>query len=84
MLPIEYVPTKEYMDVYNEALDNYSRPTALAVGVLADRIIDKKGKDVVLVSLARAGIPIGILLKHYIKFKYNINVLHYSISIIRG
>ena len=44
MLPIEYMPTKEYMDVYNEALDNYSRPTALAVGVLADRIIDKKGK----------------------------------------
>lgn len=84
MLPIEYVPTKEYMDVYNEAFDNYSRPTALAVGVLADRIIDKKGKDVVLVSLARAGIPIGILLKRYIKKKYDIDVKHYAISIIRG
>ena len=38
----------------------------------------------VLVSLARAGIPIGILAKRYIKKKYNISVPHYSISIIRG
>lgn len=84
MLPIEYVPTDKYMKVYYEALDNYSKPVANAVGMLADKIISQKGKDVVLVSLARAGIPIGILVKRYIKFKYDINVPHYSISIIRG
>ncbi|MEE1010099.1 MAG: cysteine protease StiP family protein [Agathobacter sp.] len=84
MLPIEYVPTQKYMDVYKEALDKFSKPTAKAVGVLADKIINKKGKDVVLVSLARAGIPIGILVKRYIKLKYKISVPHYSISIIRG
>ncbi len=84
MLPIEYVPTEKYMQVYNEALQSYSKPTALAVGKLADKIIDFKGKEVVLVSLARAGIPIGILLKRYIKQKYNVDVPHYSISIIRG
>ena len=37
-----------------------------------------------LVSLARAGIPAGILLKRYIRKKYSIDVMHYSISIIRG
>lgn len=84
MLPVEYVPTDKYMKVYYEALDNYSKPVANAVGMLADKIISQKGKDVVLVSLARAGIPIGILVKRYIKFKYDINVPHYSISIIRG
>jgi len=84
MLPIEYVPTQEYMEVYQEALEKYSKPTALAVGRLSDKIIQKKGKEVVLVSLARAGIPIGILIKHYIKWKYKINVPHYAISIIRG
>lgn len=84
MLPIEYVPTEKYMQVYNEALKSYSKPTALAVGKLADKIIDFKGEDVVLVSLARAGIPIGVLLKRYIKLKYKVNVPHYSISIIRG
>lgn len=84
MLPIEYVPSSKYMEVYEEALRNYSKPTAKAIGVLADKVIREKGRDVVLVSLARAGIPVGILLKRYIKFKYNIDVLHYSISIIRG
>ena len=84
MLPIEYVPSAKYMQVYNEALEKYSRPTAKAIGRLADKVISSKGESVVLVSLARAGIPIGILLKRYIKYKYNIDVKHYSISIIRG
>lgn len=84
MLPIEYVPSPKYMEVYQSALTNYAKPTALAIGILADKIIAAKGKEVVLVSLARAGIPIGILLKRYIWKKYHINVLHYSISIIRG
>ena len=84
MLPIEYVPSEKYMQVYKEALKNYSKPTALAIGKLADKIMKNKGEDVVLVSLARAGIPIGILLKRYIKLKYKITVPHYSISIIRG
>jgi len=84
MLPIEYVPTDEYMRVYEEALDTYSETVANAIAVLAEKIISQKGEDVVLVSLARAGIPIGILLKRYIKFRYDIEVAHYSISIIRG
>ena len=84
MLPIEYVPTQKYMQVYEEALKTYAKPTALAVGRLSDIIIKEKGKDVVLVSLARAGIPIGILIKRYIRLKYKLDVPHYSISIIRG
>lgn len=84
MLPIEYVPTETYMQVYREALKNYAGAVAEAVGHLADKIIARRGRDVVLVSLARAGTPAGILLKRYIKKKYQIAVPHYSISIIRG
>lgn len=84
MLPVEYVPTQKYMEVYREALEKYARPTALAVGRLSDKIIQTKGKAVVLVSLARAGIPIGILVKHYIRQKYDLDIPHYSISIIKG
>lgn len=84
MLPVEYVPSERYMQAYREALDHFAKPTAAAVGVLADRIMMRKGKDTVLVSLARAGTPIGILLKRYIAKKYNIDLKHYSISIIRG
>lgn len=84
MLPIEYVPTPKYMRIYREALALYAKPTALAVGRLSDKIMEQKGKTVVLVSLARAGIPIGILIKRYIRWKYGVDVAHYSISIIRG
>ena len=84
MLPIEYVPTETYMKVYHEALENYSKPVARAVGILSDKIIKTRGRNVVLVSLARAGIPIGILVKRYIKYKYELDVPHYSISIIRA
>lgn len=84
MLPIEYSPSAKYLEAYQEALKNYAKPTALAVGRLADRIIEHRGKNVVLVSLARAGIPAGILLKHYIKWKYGKEIPHYAISIIRG
>ncbi len=84
MLPIEYVPSEKYMETYRDALENYAETTAAAIGRLADKIISKRGEDVVLVSLARAGIPIGILLKQYIRWKYDRSVDHYSISIIRG
>ncbi len=84
MLPIEYVPTPRYMEVYQEALNQFARPVARATGILCAKIMQKKGKNVVIVSLARAGIPIGILIKRYIRWKYQIDIPHYSISIIRG
>ncbi len=84
MLPLEYVPTQQYMEVYQEALEAYAGPTAAAVGKLSDKIMERKGKEAVLVSLARAGIPAGILIKHYLKYKYAADMPHYAVSIIRG
>ena len=84
MLPIEYVPTAEYMEAYHAALEHYAKPTARAVGNLADKIMQARGEKTALVSLARAGIPAGILLKWYIRFKYGVDLPHYSVSIIRG
>lgn len=84
MLPIEYVPTEKYMDAYRDALEKYAGATAQAVGRLSQKIMQKRGKDVVIVSLARAGIPIGILVKRYLRAKYQVDVPHYAISIIRG
>lgn len=84
MLPIEYVPTDKYMAVYRETLDRYAKQVADAVEVLCDKIMAARGRDVVLVSLARAGTPIGILIKRCIRLKYGTDVPHYSISIIRG
>lgn len=84
MLPLEYVPTEKYMEIYENSLKTLSYETACAVATLSKKIIEKHGKETVIVSLARAGTPIGILVKRYIKYKYGYDVKHYSISIIRG
>ncbi len=84
MLPIEYEPSEKYLEIYDIALNRYSQQTADAVASVSELIWKEKGQDAVLVSLARAGTPIGILIKRYIAKKYNINLSHYTISIIRG
>lgn len=84
MLPLEYKPSEKYMEAYTSALKNYAGATARAVGVLAEKLYAKKGQELTIVSLARAGIPIGILVKRYLKRKYQIDIKHYAISIIRG
>lgn len=83
MLPVEYKPSKEYMKMYEMALENYSEEVAKAVSVVSKKIVEKRGENVVLVSLARAGIPAGILIKRYMKKFFNLDVKHYGISIIR-
>ncbi|SHK20962.1 PELOTA RNA binding domain-containing protein [Caminicella sporogenes DSM 14501] len=84
MLPIEYRPSEEYIKLFYESLKKYDKKIATAVGVVGELILKKRGKDIVLASLARAGTPIGILIKRYIKYKYKLDLPHYSISIIRG
>ncbi len=84
MLPLEYRPSEQYMKLYREALALHSKKTAEAVQVLGEKILSQKGKEAVLVSLARAGTPIGILLKRYFQKMYGMDVPHYTISIIRG
>ncbi len=84
MLPLEYKPSEEYMSAYEAALEKYAEKTAKAVCVLAEKLYQKKGSELTIVSLARAGIPIGILLRRYLLKKYNVKISHYAISIIRG
>lgn len=84
MLPVEYEPSQEYIDIFNKTLNDTAKEISANVGIVAEKILKNRGSKVVLVSLARAGTPVGILIKRYILFKYNLDVPHYSISIIRG
>ena len=84
MLPLEYEPSAAYLKTYYDALERFSAITADAVANVSEKIFADKGADLVLISLARAGTSIGILIKHYIEKKYNCRVQHYTISIIRG
>ncbi|MDQ0272017.1 cysteine protease StiP family protein [Cytobacillus purgationiresistens] len=82
-LPIEYQPPAPYLQLFHETLQEYKLKVALCTGIVAEQILSKKGSQTVLVSLARAGTPIGIMIKRYLKQKYQIDLPHYSISIIR-
>ena len=84
MLPIEYEPSPAYLAAYHDALERYAPMTARAVAAVSRQIWQDKGPDAVLVSLARAGTSIGVLLKRYIAQYYHADVKHYTISIIRG
>ncbi|WP_251552367.1 cysteine protease StiP family protein [Neobacillus muris] len=82
-LPIEYQPPQPYVDLFWKALHEYKEKVALCIGIVAEQIYQLKGKQAVLVSLARAGTPAGILIKRYIKYRFNLSLPHYSVSIIR-
>ena len=84
MLPLEYKPTEDYLEIYNKSLSEMSKTTAICTALLAEKLYNKHAGKFVIISLARAGIPVGILVKRYLRIKYNINLPHYSISIIRG
>ena len=84
MLPQEYRPTEKYMREYENALHVYARQTAEAVCSVAELLYNRMGRELVLVSLARSGIPVGVLIKRYLKKKYGLDCPHYGISIIRG
>lgn len=80
----EYPVSKEYQDIVWKSMERYIPQTAIAVRNVAQQIYKAKGDKLVLVSIIRAGIPIGILIKRYLKFKYNVDVPHYAISLVKG
>ncbi len=87
MLPEEKAPSEEYEALYEKALADKKHEIALDIQRVAElmqnRAIGNSMGYPVIISLARAGIPVGILIKRYIKQVYNIDCAHYAISIIR-
>ena len=84
LLPQEYEPQPEYFAEYENGLKLWAKANADAVRTVAEAIWAEKGRGAVLVSLARAGTPAGVLIKRYIRRKYGVSLPHYSISIIVG
>lgn len=95
---LEKPPTKEYLNIFYKVLKNENVMDlftddilTLAAKILSDiqsEYEKTQDNNVMLVSLVRAGTPIGILLKRILEqqefIKNNhINLKHYSVSIIR-
>jgi hypothetical protein len=83
-LPHEYQPDPAYLQLYREALDASAARVARAVGTVTELVLRERGHDVVLVSLARAGTPVGILMRRWAALRHGLDLPHYAVSIVRG
>ncbi|MCD2452870.1 cysteine protease StiP family protein [Methylicorpusculum oleiharenae] len=83
MLTHEKLPTEEYLSLYKQALTDNQALMARHVIALAGKILATRPHSITLVSLARAGTPVGVLLKRVFEQQTGVDVEHYSISIIR-
>ncbi|MDL4817990.1 cysteine protease StiP family protein [Actinomadura opuntiae] len=82
-LPIEYQPGPEYRRLFQEALEASAERLAYATGLVTEQILAERGPDAVLVSLARAGTPVGILVRRWARFAHGLDLPHYAVSIVR-
>ncbi|PZE62338.1 phosphoribosyltransferase [Curtobacterium sp. MCPF17_001] len=82
-LPVEYVPSESYEELYREALTRSAERIAEAVGIVTDLVLLDR-PDAVLVSLARAGTPVGILMRRWAEQQRGVRLQHYTASIVRG
>ncbi|MBN9112801.1 MAG: cysteine protease StiP family protein [Pseudonocardia sp.] len=83
-LPQEFQPDPDYLALYRRALDGSALRLARAVATVTELVLAERGRDVVLVSLARAGTPVGVLLRRWAAHAHGLDLPHYAVSIVRG
>lgn len=82
MLSPESLPSARYLDVFRKACEANMDRMARDCAALAALIAARRTGPVTLVSLARAGTPVGVVLKHLLT-RMGRTTAHYSVSIIR-
>jgi hypothetical protein len=82
MISAEKLPSAAYLEVFHRALERVKARFAADVLALAARLAERPG-GVTLVSLARAGTPVGVLLARALRGVFGRDAAHYSVSIIR-
>ncbi len=83
MLTLEKLPSADYLALFHQALADNQALMAKDSLILAQKILHQRPNGITLVSLARAGTPVGVLLKRILQEKFAQETEHYSVSIIR-
>ena len=83
MIGSESAPSASYLQAFYQAVESSGAIMAEHLVALASLISASRSGPLTLVSLARAGVPIGVLLARVLRHYFNREVKHYSISIIR-
>lgn len=82
MISVENAPSDEHIRHYQHAFNYGAERLALEVQKLGNALLQRfDQKPIVFISLVRAGVPLGVLLKHYVEKSQH--CYHYGISIIR-
>ncbi|MEE1753306.1 phosphoribosyltransferase [Streptomyces sp. SP18CS02] len=82
-LPVEYQPSARYQELFHAALETSASRVARAVGTVTETVLAERSPRPVLVSLARAGTPVGVLMRRWAR-RHGIDLPHYAVSIVRG
>ncbi|MFJ1731770.1 phosphoribosyltransferase [Streptomyces sp. NPDC088254] len=83
-LPVEYQPSEQYQELFHAALGTSAARLAQAVGAVTELVIAERSPRPVLVSLARAGTPVGVLMRRWAAHRHGLELPHYAVSIVRG
>lgn len=91
MLTPEKLPSADYLQLFTQALAANGARMAQDCVVLANTLAasfqqsdyQRSEKQPILISLARAGTPVGVVLKHLLSSILEKDIAHYSVSIIR-
>ncbi|GAA3922337.1 phosphoribosyltransferase [Streptomyces gulbargensis] len=83
-LPVEYQPSARYQDLFRSALEASAARIARAVGTVTETVLAERAGRPVLVSLARAGTPVGVLMRRWAEARHGLDLPHYAVSIVRG
>jgi len=83
LLTPERLPSARYMELFLQLTEKYAMRMAADVLTLARRIAGARSGPLTIVSLARAGTPVGALLTRALRMCCQREARHYSISIIR-
>ncbi|MFB6553082.1 phosphoribosyltransferase [Streptomyces sp. NPDC056405] len=83
-LPVEYQPSEQYQELFHAALETSATRLARAVGAVTEIVLAERSPRPVLVSLARAGTPVGVLMRRWAQFRHGLDLPHYAVSIVRG
>ncbi|MGB8945955.1 MAG: cysteine protease StiP domain-containing protein, partial [Streptomyces sp.] len=83
-LPVEYQPSPQYQELFRAALGTSAARIAQAVGTVTETVLAERSPRPVLVSLARAGTPVGVLMRRWAQHRHGLDLPHYAVSIVRG
>ncbi|MEU3218032.1 phosphoribosyltransferase domain-containing protein [Streptomyces sp. NPDC006971] len=83
-LPVEYQPSAQYQSLFKAALGLSAARVARAVGTVTETVLAERTPRPVLVSLVRAGTPVGILMRRWARHRHGLDLPHYAVSIVRG